>query len=186
MAVGMRAAACGVGACTRPQGRLPLFTADTGRPPTAIAAMAAALRATADAVTPAESVAIGQHRDGDARDPATGTLPAICRPFLRSIVSRAALSRVVRGRFAGVAAFGSFLVLSVAESPAIDRRRAGGGRAGCGVFLQDTSTLPFWAILQDRERPGPSDNAWRRRVAALSLWGARLSAHGPLPGRSHS
>ena len=73
--------------------------------------------------------------------------------------------------------FGTFAVLSLAGGMLIDARRTRENAPGWGVFMQATSNVPFWAILQGRQKLVPREIGLTRLAVALALYVLLLWLH---------
>ncbi len=123
--------------------------------------------------------------ESSAGDPATvqGILRVTRHPFLWSVAIWAAFHLLANGDAASAILFGSLLIVAVAGTFSIDRkRRAAQGEAYAG-FERATSNIPFAAILGGRQSFRFGEIA-PRLLLGLAVFAALLLVHRPLFGAS--
>jgi uncharacterized membrane protein len=81
------------------------------------------------------------------------------------------------GDTAAIVFFGAFLVTALAGMPSIDAKLARRRGAAWERFAQQTSVIPFGAILAGRNRLVLSEIGWMPPVVGLILWAALLHFH---------
>ncbi|BCX17027.1 MAG: denitrification regulatory protein [Geminicoccaceae bacterium] len=121
--------------------------------------------------------ALGQAPDPDAAEPARGIVRVTRHPMMWGVALWAIVHVLANGDLASLLFFGTFAVLALAGTVAIDVRRTAARPPGWGVFLQRTSNLPFLAILERRNRLVASEIGLPRLVAALALYVALVWLH---------
>jgi uncharacterized membrane protein len=122
----------------------------------------------------------------DRPDPARGVLRITRHPFLWGVAIWAAGHLLVNGDLASLLLFGALLALSVLGTASIDAKRLRALGPKYQAFTEQTSTLPFAAILAGRQTLKPAELGWRLPVAlavyAAALWAHRLFAGVPAVG----
>lgn len=126
--------------------------------------------------------ALGQAPDPDSAEPARGIVRVTRHPMMWAVALWAIVHVLANGDLASLVFFGTFAVLALAGSVAIDARRTEERLPGWGVFLQRTSNLPFQAILERRNKLVPGEIGLPRLVAALALYVALIWLHPRLFG----
>lgn len=129
------------------------------------------------ALTQRNPTALGQAPDPDAAEPARGIVRVTRHPMMWGVALWAIVHVLANGDLASLLFFGTFAVLALAGTVAIDARRTAARPPGWGVFLQRTSNLPFLAILERRNRLVASEIGLSRLVAALALYVALAWLH---------
>lgn len=100
-------------------------------------------------------------------DVTRGVLRITRHPFLTGVAAWAAAHLVVNGDQASTLLFGSLLVVCVAGPASIDRKRRAAFGADWKRFADETSILPFAAIIAGRNRLAIAEiGAWRLAAAA--------------------
>jgi uncharacterized membrane protein len=126
--------------------------------------------------------ALGQAPDPDSAEPARGIVRVTRHPMMWAVALWAIVHVLANGDLASLLFFGSFAILALVGTVAIDARRTAMRLPGWGVFLQRTSNLPFQAILERRNKLVPSEIGLPRLVAALALYVALIWLHPRLFG----
>lgn len=162
---------------------VPLLEPGTGLRHLALGLMPLALLLVVCGISGPNPMAVGQRPDADTRDPVIGIQRLTRHPFLWGVALWAVLHALANGHLAALIFFGSFALLPVAGTVLLDRRRMREGGPGWGIYLQSTSNVPLWAILQRRQRLVPAEIGWWSVLLALGLYAALLVAHGWLFGR---
>ena len=117
-------------------------------------------------------------------DPETarGMVRITRHPFLWGVALWAATHLVVNGELASLILFGTFLVLAIGGTAAIDAKRRRKSPEQWQRFAQATSSVPFAAIARGSNRLAPAlaeIGPWRI-IAALALYGVAFYLHGRL------
>ena len=105
---------------------------------------------------------VGQERLLKAAEPARGILRITRHPMMWGFALWAASHIVARGDAAALVFFGGFLVLALAGTWLIDRRKAAALGDNWRRFAAVTSNVPFMAIVSGRNRFKPLEiGAWK-------------------------
>ena len=134
------------------------------------------------AFTSPNPMAAGRPPETDSADPVRGIQRVTRHPLLWSIAIWAGGHILAAGDLAGLLFFGALLLVAALGSVLADRRRMRRGGPGWGIYFQTTSNLPFYAILQGRQRWAPREIGTARLAGALGLYLLLLLAHGRLFG----
>ena len=113
---------------------------------------------------------------------ARGMVRITRHPFLWGVGLWAATHLLVNGDVASLLLFGTFLVLALGGTAAIDAKRRRKFPQGWEKFAQATSSVPFAAIARGSNRLAPAlgdIGAWRI-LAVLVLYGITFYLHGRL------
>jgi uncharacterized membrane protein len=120
--------------------------------------------------------------------PASGVLRITRHPFLWAVAIWSGFHLAANGDEASVIFFGTFFVLSLLGTIAIDTKRRRKMGASWDAFAAKTSNLPFAAVISGQTRLRPVESlGWRFGVAAV-LFVVILFAHyrlfgvSPFPG----
>lgn len=115
-------------------------------------------------------------------DVVSGMLRITRHPFLWGVVAWAAGHLLANGEAPSVLLFGVFLGLALLGTVTIDakRRRALGGK--WDAFAARTSSLPFLAIVQGRQRLVLAEIGWWRLLLAVAAWALLAWGHPFLVG----
>ncbi|HUA23784.1 MAG TPA: NnrU family protein [Steroidobacteraceae bacterium] len=111
---------------------------------------------------------------------ARGMVRITRHPFLWGVALWAAVHLVVNGELASLILFGTFLVLALGGTAAIDAKRRRKSPEQWQKFAQATSSVPFAAIARGSNRLAPAlgeIGLWRIIVAA-ALFAAAFYLHG--------
>ena len=103
----------------------------------------------------------------DRPDPARGVLRITRHPFLWGVAIWAAGHLLVNGDLASLILFGSLLALSVLGPWSIDAKRVRALGPKYRTFMEQTSNVPFGAILTGKQRLRVGEIGWRLAVALL-------------------
>lgn len=112
----------------------------------------------------------------DRPDPATGVLRVTRHPFLWGVAIWAAGHLLVNIDLASLLLFGSLGLLSVLGTSSIDAKRLRSHGHKYRAFVEQTSNVPFAAILAGRQRLRLGELGWRLAVA-LIVYGIMFWAH---------
>jgi uncharacterized membrane protein len=121
-------------------------------------------------------------------DAVKGVLRITRHPFLWGVALWAAGHLMVNGDLASLILFGSLLILAVFGTLSIDAKRRRALGETWDAFAQETSAVPFAAIVQGRQKLALGEIGWWRLALAVVIWAALVWAHpfifgvSPLPG----
>lgn len=115
-------------------------------------------------------------------DAVRGMLRVTRHPFLWGVAIWAIGHLIVNGDRAGMTLFGTMLVLAVAGTTSIDAKRRRALGAAWEPFAQQTSNIPFAAILAGRQSLRLGEIGLWRPLAAVVIYGVLLVGHGHLFG----
>ncbi|HEY2753907.1 NnrU family protein [Phenylobacterium sp.] len=110
-------------------------------------------------------------------DVVSGMLRITRHPFLWGVAVWAAGHLLVNGQAAAIVLFGSMLLLSLAGTASIDAKRKRALGAKWDAFAAQTSSVPFAAIAQGRQRLNIGEIGWWRIVLAIGVWALLAWAH---------
>ena len=113
----------------------------------------------------------------DRPDVVKGMLRITRHPFLWGVAVWAAGHLLVNGDAASIVLFGSMLVLSVLGAGSIDAKRRRALGAKWDSFAAQTSSVPFAAIVQGRQRLSIGEISWWRIALAVAVWALLAWAH---------
>jgi len=108
---------------------------------------------------------------------AKGILRITRHPFLWGVTLWALAHLLVSDDPASLVFFGALLLLAIVGPPSIDAKRARMFGEHWTPFAESTSSLPFLAISQGRNRLVPAEIGWWRAALALVLYVLFLVAH---------
>jgi uncharacterized membrane protein len=128
-------------------------------------------------VSQANPTAVGQQPDPDAKEAAHGILRVTRHPVMWGVALWALAHLLANGDLASVVFFGTLALLALLGARLIDAKRSRRNEPGWGIFLQATSSVPFAAILERRQRLVAGEIGLARLVAALALYVVLLIAH---------
>ncbi len=134
------------------------------------------------AVTAPNPTMTGQRPDPDAGAPATGIVRVTRHPLMWGVGLWALLHLAANGDQASLLFFGALALLALVGTVLIDQRRTRENAPGWGVFLQATSSLPFVAIIERRQKLVPGEIGLWRIALALALYVAVFWLHPMLFG----
>jgi hypothetical protein len=115
---------------------------------------------------------------------ASGILRITRHPFLWGVTIWAVAHLLVSAKPASLIFFGSLLLLALVGPPSIDAKRARMFGEHWTSFAESTSSVPFLAISQGRNRLSLAEIGWWRVALALVLYAVFLGAHAWLFGVS--
>lgn len=115
---------------------------------------------------------------------ASGILRITRHPFLWGVTIWAVAHLLVSAKPASLIFFGSLLLLALVGPPSIDAKRARMFGEHWTSFAESTSSVPFLAISQGRNRLSLAEIGWWRVALALVLYTVFLGAHAWLFGVS--
>ena len=115
-------------------------------------------------------------------DAVKGMLRITRHPFLWGVAIWAIGHLIVNGDRAGMTLFGTMLVLAVAGTASIDAKRRRALGSAWEPFAQQTSNIPFAAILAGRQSLRLGEIGLWRPLAAAVIYGVLLVGHGHLFG----
>jgi len=127
---------------------------------------------------------VGADRLLAAPEPARGMLRITRHPMLIAFALWAALHIPASGDLAGLLLFLAILVVAIAGTFSIDRKRAASMPRDWPRYAAATSILPFAAIVQGRNRLVWAEIGWWRIAVALLAWMILLYLHGTIVGVS--
>ena len=134
------------------------------------------------AVTAPNPTMTGQRPDPDAGAPATGIVRVTRHPLMWGVGLWALLHLAANGDQASLLFFGALALIALVGTVLIDQRRTRENAPGWGVFLQATSSLPFVAIIERRQKLVPGEIGLWRIALALALYVAVFWLHPMLFG----
>ena len=134
------------------------------------------------AVTAPNPTMTGQRPDPDAGAPATGIVRVTRHPLMWGVGLWALLHLAANGDQASLLFFGALALLALVGTVLIDQRRTRENAPGWGVFIQATSSLPFVAIIERRQKLVPGEIGLWRIALALALYVAVFWLHPMLFG----
>lgn len=152
-------------------GRLPAL-----RPVAILVVLLAFLLAVPGLTTPSPT-AVGGEAALDAEEPAVGIQRVTRHPFLWGVTLWAAVHLVVNGHVKALVLFGALLVLGVTGPRSIDAKRARRFGARWTRYAAVTSSLPFLAIAERRNRFRPGEIGWGRVGFTLVVFAVVLLLH---------
>lgn len=117
-----------------------------------------------------------------AAEPARGILRITRHPMMWGFALWAASHIAARGDAAAVVFFGGFLVLALAGTWLIDRRKAATLGDDWQRFAAVTSNVPFAAIIAGRNQLKLAEIGWWKILLGLAIYGVLLMLHHRLFG----
>ena len=112
-----------------------------------------------------------------AEEPARGILRITRHPLMWGIALWAGVHLLARGDAGSLIFYGGFLLLALPGSALIDARKADAVGKDWERFAQATSNVPFWAIIEGRNRFRFEEIGWKRVFAGLALYVVLLLLH---------
>ena len=125
---------------------------------------------------------VGQEHLLKASQPARGILRITRHPLMWGFALWAASHIVARGEIASIIFFGTFLILALAGTILIDRRKAALLGEDWKHFAAVTSNLPFAAIIGGRNRLELGEIGWWKVLIGVALYFVLLRFHQVLFG----
>lgn len=110
-------------------------------------------------------------------DVVKGMLRVTRHPFLWGVAIWAAGHLLVNGDAPSLLLFGSMLALAVFGTVSIDAKRRRALGTSYVAFEEQTSNVPFAAIVTGRQRLSLSEIGWWKLLLAVAIWAAVLFAH---------
>ncbi|MDB5427742.1 MAG: hypothetical protein JWR43_1717, partial [Phenylobacterium sp.] len=110
-------------------------------------------------------------------DVVRGMLRITRHPFLWGVAIWAAGHVLVKGDAASIVLFGSMLLLALVGTASIDAKRRRALGAKWEAFAAQTSSVPFAAIVQGRQRLDIGEIGWWRIALAVAVWALLAWAH---------
>lgn len=117
----------------------------------------------------------------EAAEPARGIMRVTRHPLMWAFALWALSHLLARGDVGSSILFGAFVLLALAGTVLIDRRKAALGE-NWRRFAAVTSNVPFLAILQGRNRLAPAEIGWRKPLIGVALFVVLLLLHSYLFG----
>ena len=103
-------------------------------------------------------------------------------PMMVSFTIWAGVHMIGNGDAAALVFFGTFFITAAAGMPSIDRKTAARDPAAWSKLAQNTSILPFAAILDGRNHLVLSEIGWLMPAVGAALWLGLLAFHRSLFG----
>ncbi|TAJ69562.1 MAG: NnrU family protein [Phenylobacterium sp.] len=113
----------------------------------------------------------------DRPDAVKGMLRITRHPFLWGVALWALGHLLVNGERAAIVLFGSMFVLGLFGTASIDAKRKRALGPKWDAFADQTSNLPFGAILGGRQKLKLGEIGWQRIVLAVAVWAVLAWAH---------
>jgi uncharacterized membrane protein len=114
---------------------------------------------------------------GATVQPPRGIQRVTRHPMLWSFALWAAVNLIGNGDTAAIVFFGTFLVTALAGMPSIDAKLARRDPASWQALSAATSSMPFVAIAQGRNRFVPREIGWLTVIIAVVAWAMVLHLH---------
>lgn len=127
---------------------------------------------------------VGQQSTLERSDIATGILAVTRHPFLWGVLLWATAHLLVNGDLPSLILFGSFVLLTLFGTRAIDAKRARALGPRWAPFAQATSNVPFLALLSGRAKLSLRQLPWLKMLAGLAAFVAMLHFHQSIFGVS--
>jgi uncharacterized membrane protein len=153
------------------------------RPIAAVLTLLAFLLVAIGVATPNPTAVGGEAALGEGVAP-RGILRITRHPFLWGVAIWSATHVVVTGDLPSLIFFGVLLLLALAGPVSIDAKREQAFGDGWKRFAESSSSVPFLAIFQGRNRLELSEIGWWRVALALVLYAVFLGVHSRLFGVS--
>lgn len=117
-----------------------------------------------------------------ADEPARGILRITRHPMMWAVALWALVHLLARGDAASLVFFGGFLLLALTGTALIDARKADALGEDWRRFAEATSNVPFWAIIEGRNRLRIGEIGWAKIAAGIALYAVLLASHAWLFG----
>lgn len=121
--------------------------------------------------------AVGQSVDADQSEPARGVLRITRHPVMWAIGLWGIVHLLANGDFASLLFFGGLAFLALFGAAMQDIKRTSEAAPGWGVFLQNTSHVPFAAIIQGRQRLAFGELGWLPIAGGLVVYVVLIILH---------
>jgi uncharacterized membrane protein len=118
-----------------------------------------------------------------AEEPARGILRVTRHPVMWSFGLWSAVHLLARGDAASLIFFGGFLILALSGTALIDARKADTLGDDWKRFADVTSNIPFWAIVEGRNRLRLAEIGWKKIAVGVLLYAVLLATHSMLFGQ---
>lgn len=102
--------------------------------------------------------------------PAHGILRVTRHPMLWSFAIWAGVHLLMVGTLGGIVFFGAFLITALAGMPSLDAKIGNRDPHHWQAYARVTSSVPFMAIAQRRNRLDLAEYGWWRLALAFGLW----------------
>jgi uncharacterized membrane protein len=142
-----------------------------------IALQLAAMLLVAPGLATPNPTSVRQEGALDRPDVVRGMLRITRHPFLWGVAIWAAGHLLVKGDRASIVLFGSLLFLALFGTASIDAKRRRALGAKWDAFAAQTSSVPFLAIAQGRQRLSLGEIGWWRIALAIAVWALVAWAH---------
>jgi uncharacterized membrane protein len=156
--------------------RAPLLPLWTGLPPVPLLVMPFSLILLVTGYLSRNPTAVMQEGKLRVTEPARGIIRVTRHPLMWAIALWAFAHLLARGDVRSLIFFGGLLVLALAGTVLIDRRKATLGE-DWRHFAAVTSNVPFVAIAQKRNRFAPGEIGYVKPLIGLALFVAILVVH---------
>jgi uncharacterized membrane protein len=113
----------------------------------------------------------------DRPDLIKGMLRITRHPFLWGVAVWAFGHLLVNGERASIVLFGAMLVLAIFGTASIDAKRKRALGSKWDAFADQTSNIPFGAILSGRQSLDIGEIGWWRILLAVAIWAVLLVTH---------
>jgi uncharacterized membrane protein len=113
----------------------------------------------------------------DRPDLIKGMLRITRHPFLWGVAVWAFGHLLVNGKRASIVLFGAMLVLAIFGTASIDAKRKRALGSKWDAFADQTSNIPFGAILSGRQSLDIGEIGWWRILLAVAIWAVLLVTH---------
>ena len=121
--------------------------------------------------------AVRQQRALQSEQPARGILRVTRHPMMSGIALWAGVHMLARGDAASLVFFGGFLLLALSGTALIDARKDDTLGEDWKRFAATTSNVPFWAIVEGRNRFSLAEIGGMKIAAGLVLYGVLIGLH---------
>jgi uncharacterized membrane protein len=128
-------------------------------------------------ITTPNPTSVRQEAAVERPDVVRGMLRITRHPFLWGVAIWAAGHLLVNGERASIILFGSLLALALFGTASIDAKRKRKLGDKWDAFADQTSNIPFAAILAGRQTLRPGEIGWWRIGLAVVIWAVLMWAH---------
>jgi len=136
-----------------------------------------ALLLVAPGLTTPNPTSVRQEGALDRPDLIKGMLRITRHPFLWGVAVWAFGHLLVNGERASIVLFGAMLVLAIFGTASIDAKRKRALGSKWDAFADQTSNIPFGAILSGRQSLDIGEIGWWRILLAVAIWAVLLWGH---------